>query len=81
VLSHYKGVIWYTGDDIVTRTPGRGGANADRLARDEMLEVRAYMDEGGRVLYTGKPAGSSTPASAWATSPARARSGNGLAAW
>ena len=57
VLSHYDGVIWYTGDDIVTRTAGRGAGNADRLALDEMLEMRAYMDEGGRVLYTGKRAG------------------------
>src|SRR3954468_18751535 len=57
VLSHYDGVIWYTGDDIVTRQAGRGPSNADRLALDEMLEMRAYMDEGGRVLYTGKRAG------------------------
>jgi hypothetical protein len=57
VLSHYDGVIWYTGDDVVTRTAGRAAGNADRLALDEMLEMRAYMDEGGRVLYTGKRAG------------------------
>ena len=57
VLSHYDGVIWYTGDDAVTRRPGRGAGNADRLALDEMLEMRAYMDEGGRVAYTGKRAG------------------------
>ena len=57
VLSHYDGVIWYTGDDIVTRKAGWGGGNADRLALDESLEFRAYMNEGGRVLYTGKRAG------------------------
>ncbi len=57
VLSHYDGVIWYTGNDIVTRQPGRAGGNADRLALDEMLEFRAYMNEGGRVAYTGKRAG------------------------
>jgi hypothetical protein len=57
VLSHYKGVVWYTGDDIVTRETGKTGANADRLALDEMLEMRAYMDEGGRVAYSGKTAG------------------------
>ena len=45
------------GDDAVTRTAGRVPGNADRLALDEMLEMRAYMDEGGRVLYTGKQAG------------------------
>lgn len=57
VLSHYDGVIWYTGDDIVTRTAGRGAGNVDRLALDEMLEFRAYMNEGGKVLYTGDWAG------------------------
>jgi len=53
VLSHYDGVIWYTGDDIVTRRAGWGAGNADRLALDEMLEFRAYMNEGGNALYTG----------------------------
>ena len=53
VLSHYDGVIWYTGDDVVTRQAGLGAGNADRLALDEMLEFRAYMNEGGEVAYTG----------------------------
>jgi hypothetical protein len=57
VLSHYDGVIWYTGDDIVTRQPGAGAGNADRHALDEMYEFRAYMNEGGKVAYTGKRAG------------------------
>ena len=57
VLSHYDAVLWYTGDDIVTRKLGWPGGNADRLALDEMLEARAFMNEGGRVLYTGKRAG------------------------
>jgi hypothetical protein len=41
----------------VTREAGRPAGNADRLALDESLEFRAYMNEGGRVLYTGKRAG------------------------
>ena len=57
VLSHYDGVIWYTGDDVVTRQAGLGAGNADRLALDEMLEFRAYMNEGGEVAYTGNRAG------------------------
>lgn len=57
VLSHYDAVVWYTGDDIVTRRVGWGGGNADRLAMDEILEFRAYMNEGGRTLYTGSWAG------------------------
>ena len=57
VLSHYDAVVWYPGDDVVTRRTGWGPGNADRLAMDEMLEFRAYMNEGGRVLYTGDMAG------------------------
>jgi Zinc carboxypeptidase len=57
VLSHYDAVIWYTGDDIITRDPGMVVGTASRLANDEMLAVRAYLNEGGRLLYTGKYAG------------------------
>jgi len=57
VLGHYDAAIWYTGDDIVTRRAGWGPGNADRLAMDEILEFREYMNEGGRVLYTGAWAG------------------------
>ncbi len=57
VLSHYDAVIWETGNDLVTRTAGRGGGNADRLALDELLEFRAYMNEGGKVLLAGDAAG------------------------
>ena len=57
VLSHYDAAIWYTGDDAVTRTAGRGAGNADRLALDETYEFRAFMNEGGKVLYTGDQAG------------------------
>jgi hypothetical protein len=57
VLSHYKAVIWYTGDDIITREPGMVPGTASRLANDEMLAVREFLNEGGRLLYTGKYAG------------------------
>jgi hypothetical protein len=57
VLSHYRAVIWYTGDDVITREPGMSPGTASRLANDEVLDVRAYLNEGGRVLYTGKYAG------------------------
>ena len=57
VLSHYRAVVWYTGDDIITREAGWAGGNASRLAMQELLQVRDYLNEGGRVLYTGKYAG------------------------
>jgi hypothetical protein len=63
VLSHYDAVLWYTGDDIVTRELGWGPGNASRLAMQELLEVRDFVNEGGRVLYTGQAAGQQyTPA-------------------
>jgi hypothetical protein len=63
VLSHYDAVLWYTGDDVVTREPGWAAGNASRLAMQELLEVRDFVNEGGRVLYTGKAAGQQyTPA-------------------
>jgi hypothetical protein len=57
VLDHYDAVIWYTGDDVLTREPGMAAGTASRLANDEMLAVRAYLNDGGRLLYTGKYAG------------------------
>jgi hypothetical protein len=57
VLSHYGAVVWYTGDDIITREPGMGSGTASRLANEEKLQVRAYLNEGGKLLFTGKYAG------------------------
>lgn len=57
VLSHYDAVVWYTGDDTVTRELGWGPGNASRLAMQELLEMRDFVNEGGRVLYTGQRAG------------------------
>ena len=57
VLSHYDAVVWYTGDDVITSEPGWAGGNGSRLAMDEMLHARDYLNEGGRVLYSGKNAG------------------------
>jgi hypothetical protein len=57
VLSHYDAVIWYTGNDVITRELGWGPGNLSRLGMDEILETREYINAGGRVLYTGKYAG------------------------
>jgi len=58
VLAHYEAVIWYTGDDYVTRRPGQpGGTGTDRLALDEQVAVRDYLNEGGKLFFTGKNAG------------------------
>ena len=57
VLSHYDAVVWETGDDIITREVGQPGGTAAELALDLELAVRDYLNEGGKLLYTGKYAG------------------------
>lgn len=57
VLSHYKAVVWESGDDIITRDVGQVGGTAAELALDLELSVRDYLNEGGKLLYTGKYAG------------------------
>jgi len=57
VLGHYKAVIWYRGNDIHVREPGWPGGNVSRLAVDETLEVREYLNHGGKLFYTGQWAG------------------------
>jgi Zinc carboxypeptidase len=58
VLGHYEAVIWYTANDLLSRIPGQpGGTGAETQANTMMLEVRAFLNEGGRLLYTGRHAG------------------------
>ncbi|WP_354697419.1 hypothetical protein DSM112329_03046 [Paraconexibacter sp. AEG42_29] len=58
VLSHYSHVIWYSGDDLVTRAPNApGGSGIDRLAVDTQNEVRDFLNDGGKLFYSGKNAG------------------------
>ncbi len=55
VLSHYKAVVWYTGEDLYTREPGQpGGTGVSKLLDDEILNVRDYLNEGGKALINGK---------------------------
>jgi murein tripeptide amidase MpaA len=58
VLGHYQAVVWYTGDDRITRDGNENEKyGVSKLALDEVLAVRDYLNEGGRLLYTGKHAG------------------------
>ena len=57
VLSHYDAVLWYTGDDVIPRETYQAAGNASRLAVQELYEVREFLNEGGRALYTGQHAG------------------------
>jgi hypothetical protein len=67
VLSHYKAVVWYLGDnrltqdqqDAVVTTPIGDLPDAqiaDRAVR-LTLSMRDYLNAGGRLLYTGETAG------------------------
>ena len=55
VLGHYKAVIWYTGIDDFVRDPGQT-VGISKLFDDQMIAVRDYLNEGGKVLVTGQRA-------------------------
>jgi murein tripeptide amidase MpaA len=58
ILSHYSHVVWYTGDDYVPREPDApGGSGITRGAVDTQNAVRDFLNEGGKLFYTGKNAG------------------------
>jgi hypothetical protein len=64
VLKHFKGVVWYLGDNRLTQDaaddpvrtyagPFHDSQVADR-ALELMLALRSYLNEGGKLLYTGE---------------------------
>jgi len=56
VLSHFDAVIWYTGNDNVTRVGPTPGV-ADLEAHRTITAVRDFVNEGGRVALEGVNAG------------------------
>ena len=52
VLNHFDAVIWYTGDKLVTDY--QGGLNTTLLAHEMNMAMRDFLNEGGKVLATGK---------------------------
>ncbi|MFF5214431.1 M14 family zinc carboxypeptidase [Micromonospora sp. NPDC000442] len=54
VLSHYRVVVWETGDDIILREPGQVPGTVAKAAVDIELSVRDYLNEGGKLLVSGK---------------------------
>jgi hypothetical protein len=69
VLGHYRAVVWTADDAPPAGSPdapvplGPAGRelpsleSVSRLANQEMLVLRDYLNEGGRLLYTGRDAG------------------------
>ncbi|MEV4470980.1 M14 family zinc carboxypeptidase [Nonomuraea sp. NPDC049504] len=54
VLSHYKAVVWETGDDIIPRSEGQVPGTTSKAGVDTELAVRDYLNEGGKLLHAGK---------------------------
>ncbi|HEV7932765.1 MAG TPA: M14 family zinc carboxypeptidase [Actinomadura sp.] len=67
VLKHFEGVVWYLGDNRLTQDPADdpvptyAGPSQDSQVADRalrlVLNVRSYLNEGGKLLYTGETAG------------------------
>ncbi|HEX8628527.1 MAG TPA: M14 family zinc carboxypeptidase, partial [Catenuloplanes sp.] len=54
VLSHYRTVVWETGNDVIPRSQGQGPGTATRVTLETELAVRDYLNEGGKLLLGGK---------------------------
>jgi Immune inhibitor A peptidase M6 len=65
VLSHYDAVVWYTGNDRVTRPVPRTGVSDEQMHRTTMA-VRDFVNEGGRVAWSGVHAGGQYDATEYA---------------
>ncbi len=70
VLSHYKAVVWYTGNDLLPRAPGQGpGTGVSKVSNDTMIAVRSFMHEGGKLLLSGQHAAYSSINPGYAFNP------------
>lgn len=57
VLGHYRAVVWTADEERRTDSTAPLPESVSRLANDEMLVARDYLNEGGRLLYMGRDAG------------------------
>jgi len=57
VLGHYEAVVWTAGDGPRADSGTPLTESVSRLANEEMLALRDYLNEGGRLLYMGRDAG------------------------
>jgi hypothetical protein len=57
VLGHYEAVVWTVDDEPRAGSVAPVPERVSRLANDEMLVARDYLNEGGRLLYMGRDAG------------------------
>lgn len=57
VLGHYDAVVWTADEGPRASTSTPIPESVSRLANEEMLAARDYLNEGGRLLYMGRDAG------------------------
>jgi hypothetical protein len=57
VLSHFRAVLWYTGDDVFTRDPAQpANQGTTRQFGLTILAARDYLNAGGKLLVAGSTA-------------------------
>ncbi len=54
VLSHYRAVVWETGDDIIPRSAGQVPGTTTKSNLETELAVRDFVNEGGKLLVGGQ---------------------------
>ena len=56
VLAHYDAVVWYTANNVTTRSTDHPSPSAyvGKLANDMEVTVRDYLNEGGKVIVSGQ---------------------------
>jgi hypothetical protein len=57
VLGHYEAVVWTADEERRADSKAPLPESVSRLANEEMLAARDYLNEGGRLLYMGRDAG------------------------
>jgi hypothetical protein len=57
VLGHYETVVWTADEERRADSRAPLPESVSRLADEEMLAARDYLNEGGRLLYMGRDAG------------------------
>ena len=80
VLSHYDAVVWYTGDDVVTREPGWGPATRRDWRCRSCSRSATTSTRVAAVLYTGQARAGSTRRRSAPSSTTRSRTANAAAA-
>ena len=76
ILAHYSHVVWYTGDDYLTREPGQiAGSGISKLAVDTQNAVRDFMNDGRQAVLHRKETPAVSSPRAFSTTRSKRRRG------